>query len=203
VIPRTLLVFTVVVVGALLGSAPTRAIETATFGLDVAERSADARLHIDVAAGKETAGRILLWNKQATPMRLRLSVSPATVDAAGKAALGGDDSAAVGWIHFADEEVELRAEERREVEVTVRAPRKLEGRTRTVAIIAEPVSAAGDEPAVLERLALTTYLEPDEDSLIASLGAFPWIALGVLLVVATAAVRIAARRRREEPGLHL
>lgn len=129
-------------------------------------------------------------------MRLRLSVAPATVDRGGKASLGGDDDEAVTWVEL-DDEVELGPKERRTVVVEVRAPRKLDARTRTVAIIAEPAAIGGEAPpAVLQRLALTTYLEPDEDSLIASLGPFPWIALAILLVVATALVRSAVRRRR-------
>lgn len=185
-----------VIVGALLGSAPTSAIETATFGLDVAEESDDARLHIAISAGRTSTGTILVWNKQETALRLRLSVSPAVVDGAGSVSLGGDDAAPVEWVDI-DEAVELGPQERRRITVEVRAPRKLEARTRTVAIVAEPAAVEGEAaPAVLQRLALTTYLEPDEDSLIAGLGPFPWIALAVLLVVATALVRSSIRRRR-------
>lgn len=193
---RRFLLFTVVLLGALHMSAPSGAIETETFGLDVAARSDDARLHIPVAAGTTATGEILVWNKTDATIRLRLSVAPAIVDTGGKVSLGGDDEDPVGWVEVEDE-VELGPRERRTVEVSVRAPRKLEGRTRTVAIIAEPATIVGEAPpAVLQRLALTTYLEPDEDSLIASLGPFPWIALAVLLVVATALVRSALRRRR-------
>jgi hypothetical protein len=174
--------------------APSGAIETETFGLDVASRTDDARLHIPVEAGRTTSGQVLVWNKEAMPLTLRLSVLPATVDADGRAKLGGDDLEAVGWIAI-DEEVELEAEERRTVDVEVRAPRKLDRAVRTVAIVAEP-AVEGEQPAIVQRLALTTYLEPDEDSLIASLGPFPWIALAVLLVVATALVRSGVRRRR-------
>lgn len=184
------------IAGALLGGAPARAIETATFGLDVAERTEDARLHIPIAAGKTSTGRVLVWNKQTAPLTLRLSVSPATVEGDGPLALGGNDTEPVAWVEPEPEEVELGPEERRVVTIEVHAPRKLDSRTRTVAIVAEPTFRDGETPAVLQRLALTTFLEPDERSLVASLGPFPWIALAVLLVVVTAVVRASAQRRR-------
>lgn len=194
--PR-LFVFVSVLLGALLVSAPSGAIETDSFGLDVAERSPDARLHIPLRAGQGATGRILVWNKKETPLVLRLSVVPATVDANGKAGLGGDDDEAVAWVGVADE-VELTPGERRVVDIDVRSPRKLDRRTRTVAIVAEPAPEGGDEaPAVVQRLALTTFLEPEEGSLIASLGAFPWIALVVLLVVVALALRTVRGRRGE------
>lgn len=182
-------------VGALLWGAPTGAIETATFGLDVAEASEDARLHIPIAAGETSRRDILVWNKQPTPLRLRLSIAPAVVDKAGKATLGGDDSAPVDWVDV-PQTVGLAPQERRRVTVEVRAPRKIEPRTRSVAVIAEPAAAEGaDAPAVLQRLALTTFLEPQEGSFVASLGPFPWIALGILLLVGAAVARWLLERR--------
>jgi len=178
--------------------APSSAIETETFGLDVAARTEDARLHIPLAAGKTTSGEILVWNKQDTPLRLLLSVSPAAVNSAGTVSLGGNDLTSVEWVEV-PESVDLGPKERRTVEVEVRAPRKLDARVRTVAIVAEP-DAGGAQPAVVQRLALTTYLEPDEGSLIASLGPFPWIALAVLLVVVALAVRAAVRKRSDAAG---
>jgi len=185
-------------VGVLLVGTPTGAIETATFGLDVAEESEDGRLHISVAAGTTARRDVLLWNKRPEPLRLRLSVAPAVVDGTGRAALGGTDIEPVEWVEV-PETVDLRPEERRRVTIEVRAPRKIDAATRSVAIVAEPVAAEGSQPpAVVERLALTTYLEPDEGSLIASLGPFPWIALAVLVVVGALALRAAARRRRDK-----
>jgi hypothetical protein len=48
----------------------------------------------------------------------------------------------------------------------------------------------------VQRLALTTYLEPDDGNLLASLGPFPWIALAVLVVVGLLAARAGLGRRR-------
>lgn len=182
--------------GVLISSTPTGAIETATFGLDVAEESDDGRLHIPLAAGRTTGRDVLVWNKQSEPLQLQLSVAPAVVDGTGKAALGGSDTDPVEWVEV-PKAIDLRAGERRRVTVEVRAPREIDAATRSVAIVAEPAATDGSSPpAVVQRLALTTYLEPDESSLIASLGPFPWIALAVLLLVVVLAVRAAVRRRR-------
>ena len=189
-----------VLMGVLLAfvsrSTPIGAIETATFGLDVVERSDDSRLHVPVRAGETTTGRLRVWNKSQAPLTLQVGVVPAQVDEAGTVSLGGDGEG-VGWVSVDPDRVELAPAAEQVVTVRVEAPRKISGHDLVVAVQVEPAIVEGAaQPAVVERLALTTYLEPDEDSLIASLGLFPWIALAVLLVVATALVRSALRRRR-------
>lgn len=180
----------VLVAGAiLLGIAPAVAIETTTFGIDAAERTSDGRLHIEVRAGERTSGKLRIWNKSAEPIQLRLGVVAATVDANGAASLGGDDEA-VGWVTVEPDEVTLGGSEEATVDVSVDAPRRLDSETKTVAVVAEPAPVEGAAPPVIERLAITTFLEPDEESLIASLGPFPWIA-GVVLLLA---VILLARR---------
>ena len=175
---------------------PVGAIETESFGLDVAERTEDGRLHLALRAGETTSGRVKVWNKTQAPLALRLSIAPAQIDANGGVSLGGDGEG-VEWVSVDPGEVALQPGEERLVDVEVEAPRKLDEEVLAVAIQVEPtIAPGGEQPAVLQRLALTTYLEPDEDSLIASLGPFPWIALGILLVVATGVVRSAIRRRR-------
>lgn len=193
-----------VLTGALLaftgGGAPAGAIETASFGLDVVSPNADGRLHIEVRAGETTTGRLRVWNKGPTPLTLRLAVAPAQVDEDGSVSLGGAGEG-VSWVSVHPGSVPLDPGEERRVEVRVRAPRKLDGGDRVVAVQAEPApDSGGGQPAVVQRLALTTYLEPDEDSLVAGLGALPWIAVAVLLVVAAAAARSMARRRRPDSG---
>lgn len=195
-----LAVVTVVAAGAILhgGVAPAAAIETTSFGIDVATPSEDQRLHIPVQAGETSTGELRVWNKQDTPLRLALSVAPARVDDEGRASLGGDEPA-VEWVSIEPATVELDPGGERTVEVRVDAPRKLDGDTRTVAVVAQP-SVDGDAPAVLQRLAITTFLEPDEDSLIASLGVFPWIAAAVLLLaVALLARRVRSKRPDGDP----
>jgi hypothetical protein len=191
-----------VLTGALLafagGGAPAGAIETTSFGLDVAEPTDDGRLHLELRAGETTTGQVKVWNKTEAPLVLQLSVAPARIAEDGTVSLGGDD-AAVGWVDLEPARVELPAGGERVVEVKVEAPRKLTGDVRAVAIQAEPAAAdpaagGGEQPAVIQRLALTTYLEPDEDSLIASLGPYPWIALAILVAVVAATVR--SRRKR-------
>jgi hypothetical protein len=189
-----------VLTGALLaftgGGAPAGAIETQSFGLDVAERTEDGRLHLELRAGETTTGRVKVWNKTEAPLTLSLRVVPAELGADGRVSLGGD-GAGVDWVSLEPDEVRLDGGQERTVEVRASAPRKIDDEVQVVAIQVEPATVAGEAPpAVLQRLALTTYLEPDKDSLIASLGPFPWIALAILLVVATALVRSAIRRRR-------
>ena len=166
----------------LLGIAPAVAIETTQFGIDVAEESDDGRLHIAIKAGAASTGTVRVWNKTSEAIRLQLSIVAATVDENGSARLGGDDEA-VSWAKVDPDEVELGPNADATVTVEVDAPRRLDGDTKTIAVLAEPAAVDGKPPAVLQRLAITTYLEPDEDSLIASLGPFPWIAAGVLVIV--------------------
>ena len=188
-----------VLTGALLafigGGAPAGAIETTSFGLDVAKPTPDGRLHLELRAGTSTSGQVKVWNKTDAPLTLQLSVAPAQVADDGTVSLGGDDDV-VDWVDLETDRVELAAGQERLVEVEVDAPRKLDDEIRAVAIQVEPAaSPGGEQPAVIQRLALTTYLEPDEDSLIASLGPYPWIALAVLLLVVAAVVR-----SRRKPG---
>ena len=188
---------TLVIAGAvLLGAAPAVAIETTSFGIDVAEQSEDSRLHIPVRAGESTSGRLRVWNKQTTPLTLVLSVFPARVDGTGQATLGGEEEA-TDWVTVEPSRVELQPGASRTIEVRVDAPRKLDGEVRTVAVLAQP-DTDGEAPAVLQRLAVTTFLEPDEDSLIASLGPFPWIAAGVLLIVLALLARRMLNRRNAD-----
>jgi hypothetical protein len=184
-----------VMAGAVLsGAAPAFAIETTTFGIDVAEESEDGRLHIQIKAGESTTGRLRVWNKQATPLTLVLSVFPARVDDNGQATLGGEEEA-TEWVAVEPSRVELDPGASQTIEVRVDAPRKLDREVRTVAVLAQPDTGGEQAPAVLQRLAVTTFLEPDEDSLIASLGPFPWIAAAVLLVVLALLGRRMASRR--------
>ena len=193
---RLLFVLVGVVLCLSTGTTPTGAIETESFGLDVAERSEDGRLHLALRAGDTTTGKVKVWNKRSEPTVLQLSVVPAQIDGSGTVSLGGD-GAGVDWVTLERTEVELAGNAERVIEVRAKAPRKLDDRVLAVAIQVEPGRAVdAAQPAVVQRLALTTYLEPDEDSLIASLGPFPWIALGGLAVVVTALVRNALRRRR-------
>ena len=194
---RTLLV---VLAGALLAlssrGAPVGAIETTTFGLDVAEPSKDGRLHLEVKAGRSTSGQVRVWNKSDAPLALAVTVVSAEIDDAGKVSLGGDGKG-VGWVSVEPERVELAPGQERLVEVRATAPRKIDDEVLAVAVQVEPAAiAGGEQPAVVQRLALTTYLEPDGDSLIASLGPFPWIALAVLVLVAAVALRAAAASRK-------
>lgn len=176
--------------------AAAAAIETTTFGLDVVEPTPDGRLHITLEAGERSTGRLRLFNKTDGPLAIKLSVSPATVDAAGTAQLGGD-ATAVEWVEVPAEPVALAPRQQQVVEVVVDAPDELPAERATVAIVAEPAAVAGGQaPAVLQRVAVTTLLEPGQKKgVIASLGWWPWVALALLVAVAAWTVRRTSRRR--------
>jgi hypothetical protein len=159
---------------------PAGAIETATFGIDVIERDTDGRLRIAIAAGETTSGQLRVWSKHDEPLVLRLSVMPAEVADDGTSSLGGDPEP-TGWVDV-PVLVELAPGQERRVTVTVSSPRELSADTKTVAVLAQ-AEVDGEAPAVLQRLAVTTYLVPDGGSLIASLGWLPWLAAGVLVAV--------------------
>ncbi len=169
--------------------APAGAIETATFGMDPDEATADGRLHIPVRAGRSTAGELRLWNKGSDPLVLRLSAAAATVDGDGNAVLGGDE-APVRWTRVEPAEVALGPGEDRTVTVRVRAPRRM-GAAATLAVIAEPAQDSAGAPTVVQRVAVTTFLEPDQGSLVAGLGWSVWIALVLVVVLAILVVRSA------------
>lgn len=177
--------------GALVG--PAAAIETAGFGLDVAQPTEDGRLHVPAAAGATSTGAIRVWNKTAAPLTLELRIASARVEADGRASPGGDDPA-VGWVSVDPATVELGPSAEATVAVEVRPPRRLGGEAHTVAVVAHPVPASGgDQPAVIQRLALTVFLEPDGPSFVESLGPWPWVALVLLLAVAALAALTRAR----------
>ncbi len=190
----------VVVLAAVLvlvgrGGAPAVAIETTSFGLDITEPASDGRLHIPTKAGETTSGKLRLFNKTDASLTIKLTVSPATVAADGTSSLGGDDTP-VGWIDV-ERRVSLAPRQEKVIEVRVHAPRRLPKVGASVAIVAEPeLSPTGTAPAVLQRVAMTTLLEPDKASLIASLGWYPWLAVVLLAGVAAATLWRARARRR-------
>jgi hypothetical protein len=186
---------------ALAGeAAPAAAIETETFGIDVVESDPEGRLHIAVRAGETSSGQLRVWNNHDTPLVLRLSVVPAEVAPDGTASFGGD-AEPVAWVEVPTL-VELAPGEERKVTVSVSPPRRLDAETKTVAVLAEP-EITGDAPAVLQRLAVTTYLVPEKGSLIAGLGWLPWVASAALVVVAGFGARHLARRRGLRAGSSL
>lgn len=170
--------------------APAGAIETQTFGMDPGEPSADGRLHIPVGAGRSTSGELRLWNKGSEPLVLRLSAAAATVDGDGNAVLGGDE-APVRWTRVEPAEVALGPEEDRTVTVRVRAPRRMGAAATTLAVIAEPAQDSAGAPTVVQRVAVTTFLEPHQGSLVAGLGWSVWIALVLVVLLVLLVVRSA------------
>lgn len=138
------------------------AIETTSFGID---RAGGGRLEIPVRAGERTTTRAEVWNKTDAPVTLELRVVAAQVDEGGAPKLGAGDSEAASWVRLRQTSVELAAQERQEVVIAVEPPNRLSAETKTFAVLAQLASEPGAPPAVLQRLALIGYLEPDPDAL--------------------------------------
>ena len=170
------------------------AIETTSFGID---HTGDGRLEIPIRAGERTTARAEVWNKTDAPVTLELRVVPAEVDDGGAPKLGAGDSEAASWVKLRQTSVELAAQERREVVIAVEPPDHLSEETKTFAVLAQIAPEPGAAPAVLQRLALIGYLEPDPDAL--SVRSIPvWLivvaALILVVVVVIAVRRVTASR---------
>jgi len=170
-------------------AAPAGAIETTRFGIEPARGD---QLDVDLRPGHTTSSAIVVWNRRDEPLTLELHLSPATVNADGTVDLAGPD-APVRWSSVRPRRVTLAAGQRREVSLTVRAPRHLPDVLGTVAVIAEPVPDEGDPtPAVLQRLALVGHFHragrdlPD---------LWPLAGVALLAIVAVFAQIVVSRRR--------
>jgi hypothetical protein len=200
-------IFALVLGGALaVGfAAPAGAIETTDFGIEAEAPVADAqgrpRLVADVAAGRTTETAVRVWNNSLRPVTVELAVVPATVDPDGWASLEGD-AEPVGWISLAEERVHLAPGEERAVDLVTEGPRRLDGRPRTAAVLAQ-LAGDGDgaeAPAVVQRLALVTYLRPVAGGP-PGLGILPWVAGALALAVAGWAASSRSRGGRAAPAL--
>jgi hypothetical protein len=152
----------VAAVGAALWSAaPAQAIETSTFGAEPSPKttSKGARTSYRIALEPNGASddALRVWNKTDQPLTLKLSAISASVDAAGKVALGGSAGTA-SWFSFEPEQVELGPKASSVVRFSVRAPRSLDGSDVAAAITVEPVASQGAGVAVVERLATMVYV---------------------------------------------
>lgn len=185
---RRLALVAVALVALAVTAVPAGAIETADFAIDPV--GAGGKVKAPVQAGTTTTSGVQVWNKTPRPLALRLGVAPVTVDGSGTASLGGD-ATAVGWVKLAERQVQLAPGERRVVDFGVHPPRQVTGGTKTVAIVAEPVTA--EDAAVVQRLAVVAYLTP-QGSLRATLGWLGWVAGALCLLVFAGFVHSARRR---------
>lgn len=179
----------VVLVVAVMCATPASAIETATWGITPApgpEGTRSSAFHPEIRPGRTTTSAVELWNKGTTPLKLRLSATPAQV-VDGEAALGGDGTG-VSWISFRHPEITLSPGALQRVEFEIRAPHSLPSSDVAVAILATPSTEGSAAPAVMERLAVMAYLAPAAGaprSVSPGLGLLPFVAsllLGAVLV---------------------
>lgn len=172
-------------VGLSAGVAPAAAIETTTFGIDVAEPTPDRRLHIPLRVDRSSTRTMRVWNKADRAITLNLSVAGAELGDGGAVSLGGDGKAAA-WVRVEPSRVDLAVGASAEVAVSARATDGLPADDQVVAVLVTPSVAQGD--AVVQRLALTAFLEPaGPPTFVESLGPWPWVAAALLAAVATAA----------------
>jgi len=190
---------------ACLGLAvPAGAIETVVFGIEpwptVVDGQRRQSLHEAVPPGGSKTDAVRLWNKTKRPVTLAVKAVAARREADGSVSLGGDPTPA-SWVEVEPSEVTVPAGGQRVVEFTIRAPRDLPETTSTFALLAEPVVGRDEQPAVLQRLALMAYVRPGEGSSSvadAALGALPWVA-GALLVLVLAGLLVVRRRQSVAP----
>lgn len=175
-------------------AAPAGSIETESYGIDVAEPTADGRLHIPLRLDRTSSKAMRVWNKTDAPLTLNLTVVGAELADDGGVSIGGDGRAAE-WASVEPARIDLGPQASAQVTVSARGEGELPADEQVVAVLATPVVAANQ--AVVQRLALTAFLEPSGPSFVESLGVWPWVAGGLLLVVAGLAVW--TRRRRLRP----
>ena len=189
---RWVLAGVAVAVVVVRAAAPLGAIETSAFGLAAADPARDNRLHVTVRAGERTEGRLLVWNKLDEPITLALSVRAARVADSGATEIGGR-SEAVSWVEL-PATVSLAAQEERIVRVVVDAPSTVSAGTKTLAVLAE-LTGEETSPAVLQRIGVTTFLEPDPDAL--SVESIPmWLVVAAVAVLLSVILLLVRVRRR-------
>lgn len=176
---------------------PVAAIETKDLGLEpvrAGEQGGRQSLRVAITPGSKTKDAVRVWNKTDRPLTVELRATAAKTDADGSVALGGDAEAA-SWIDVADERLTLPPRGERVVRITVDAPDELPALETTAAILVQPVVDRGAPPAILQRVAVMTYLS--SATLHAPPGAGtalpPWL-IAVAVLLALAATALAARR---------
>lgn len=188
-------------VAALWCASPAGAIETQSFGLGPAGSSGRTALHESVKPGATARDAVRVWNKTDAPIAVRLEVQGATLSDAGQVSLGGNEGAA-RWVSLETNRVTLPPRASVEVPVVVRTPRTMPGGVSTAAVVAQLDADAGGNVAVVQRVALMTYVAaPAGSPLRAALGWIAWVAVAMLALVVVYAgrVRLSGRGRRRRP----
>ena len=192
---RALALIAVVVGVALWAAAPAQAIETKTFGMEPNPSDTRTSYRIEVRPGATTTEELRVWNKTDAALTLELSAISASVDAAGKVALGG--ASGVGsWFSFDPEQVQLAPKASEVVRFSVSPPRSLDGSDVAAAVTVEPVATEGGGVAVVQRLATMVYIDTIAGT---ASGGIDWKipALIVLSVVSIAGAVAAWTRPRD------
>lgn len=195
---RAAAVAAAVATAATLGAGRTaHAIETKDVGLEPVPTGDDGgrqSLRVEIIPGREATDAVRVWNKTDRPLTVDLLATAAKKAGDGSVSLGGD-AAPASWIDVEHGRITLPPKGERVIAITVRPPEALPALETTAAIMVQPVSDAAAPPAILQRVAVMTYLSAS------SLHAPPatgtrlpvWlIVIAVLLAVAAAA--LAGRR---------
>lgn len=173
------------------------AMETSQFGIAPGPGAevlpGGERVRVDGPRGGTAHTEVRVWNRLDRPLTLRLETVAATVDDGGTASLGGD-AAAAGWASLDRSVVALGPEAEQTVRVTVQVPRRTGEGRRTLAVLVQPETEAGEAPSVIERLALVVAIDPAAPG--GDFAAWAWAAGLLTLLVLVATVWAARRRNR-------
>lgn len=195
------------VVLAGMGVAPAGAVQSDTFGISPAPGSPQSggdHLEASARPGRSVDDQLLVWNRTAAALTLRLSVEPAHLGPRGVPSLGGP-IAPTRWIHLGYTSVALPAHGTKLIPVTVAVPRVLPHLPAQAAVVATPVQTLTGRVSVVLQLAVLVSMNaaPGAASR-APLGTIGWVALALVLAAgltwALLDVRQRSRRRRSTRG---
>lgn len=187
---------------SVLSAGPAHAIETRQFGIEPSPRVAGganrSSITAKAAAGSTHRDAIRVWNKGSRPVTLLISTAPATKEPDGSVRLGGP-SAPLGWVGLESTKVTLAGKAAAVVPVSIRIPRSAREDT-ALALVVQPIAAAGAEPAVLERLAMMVYIQPDGVAAPAEGQSAVLVGLAAALAAGVAGWLVIAGRRTRRPA---
>ena len=197
---RLLVVALVAAAGALVSSAPAGAVQTTTWGIVAAPVGNSFRPTISHAAdGSTVHDAVIVFNRTAQPITIRLSVLGATY-ADGAYQFGSASSGLAAHTSLAASTIRLGPYQQARVPVTIVMPRGAKA-TTLAAIAAEGAPIADGALSVQQRLVVFVKATPSSH-VIPIVGHHPvlWATLAALLLIAVVAFFERERRRTRTRG---
>lgn len=185
-----------VAVLVLAPATPSGAIETGEFGIEpVASGGPRQSFQEKIRPGRSTKDAVRVFNKSSRPLTIRLWAEQASIEPDGQVRLDGVSGTA-RWLRLSLGTVELAPKSERLVPFEVRAPREIGRHTAHMALVAEPVAQEREQVAVLQRLAVLVYAEPDEGAPLRAALGWPLALAAALLGIVAAGGAVVQWRRR-------